>query len=261
MNRRLGAESIAGIGGGMRCDSINLSPFIGLFDTRSLTIAEGLCRKRKPLDAIPYLTKVMEDPNNLDADIQFCFLQPNLTMSMQVLEHAEQKAMVRIAFEKGDYNKSANTVIEMLRLCPGDNMGQRSELLYTGALAAFRLWGGDSLLARQYLRLGAQNNPAILMRLLGKEAHDYRWLTQNLWEAQDAWTWADGDEAKGSVLKSCSRQGCTRREGRLREFKRCSGCKQTVYCSSECQKDDWRSHKPACKAHKEQMVIRRAMAF
>lgn len=58
-----------------------------------MTIAEGLCRKRKPLDAIPYLTKVMEDPNNLDADIQFCFLQPNLTMSMQVLEHAEQKGI------------------------------------------------------------------------------------------------------------------------------------------------------------------------
>ena len=33
----------------------------------------------------------MEDPNNLDADIQFCFLQPNLDMSMQVLEIAEQK--------------------------------------------------------------------------------------------------------------------------------------------------------------------------
>lgn len=128
-----------------------------------------------------------------------------------------------------------NTVIEMLRLCPGDNMGQRwwlgsvllqagrhkdalafaevrctgappprggcaftdpspnpisraeyvkmseycrSELLYTGALAAFRLWGGDSLLARQYLRLGAQNNPAILMRLLGKVSRPGRSISQ-----------------------------------------------------------------------------------
>ncbi|EPT02866.1 hypothetical protein FOMPIDRAFT_1029164 [Fomitopsis schrenkii] len=370
MNKRVGAESLTGIGGGM----------VSKESQRNLTIAEDLCRKRKPLDAIPYLLKAMEDPNNLDADIQYCFLQPNLDMSIQVLEDAERKgraallkllgprtfdddggqvgnfwtmietrpymrvlqAMVRIAFQKDDYNKSANTMIEMLRLCPGDNMGQRSwlgsvllqagrhkdalsfaqawlqpevrrtgappprggcaftdpsphpisraeyakmseycraELLYTGALAAFKLWGGDSLLARQYLRLGARNNPSILMRLLGKvtrpanlnnlprglggteEAHDHCWLTQNLWEAQDVWAWADGDEAKGYVLKPCSRQGCTRHEGKVREFKQCSGCKQPVYCSPECQNDDWRKHKPACKAHKEQMEIRRAMAF
>lgn len=51
----------------------------------------------------------------------------------------------------------------------------RAELLYTGALAAFKLWGGDSLLARQYLRLGARNNPSILMRLLGKVTRPGRW--------------------------------------------------------------------------------------
>lgn len=46
-----------------------------------------------------------------------------------------------------------------------------------------------------------------------EEAHDYCWLTQNLWEAQDVWAWADGDEAKRTILKPCSRQGCAQREG------------------------------------------------
>lgn len=51
-----------------------------------------------------------------------------------------------------------------------------ANLLYTGALAAFKLWGGDSLLARQYLRLGASNNPAILTRILGKVTRPGRCL-------------------------------------------------------------------------------------
>jgi hypothetical protein len=31
-----------------------------------------------------------------------------------------------------------------------------------------------------------------------------------------------------------------------REFKKCSVCKKTRYCSRECQKDDWKSHKSTC---------------
>ncbi|KZT72635.1 hypothetical protein DAEQUDRAFT_804751 [Daedalea quercina L-15889] len=337
MNKRMGAESLAGFGGGM----------VSQESQKSLTTAEDLCRKRRPEEAVPYLLKAMKDPNNLDADIQFCFLQPNLGMSMQVLEAAEQKGvgiiqtrpymrvlqtMVRIAFEKGDYNKSANTMIEMLRLCPGDNMGQRSwhgsvllqagrhkealsfaqawlqpetrrtgappprggcafdapspdpipqaeyqsmseycdaELLYTGALAAFKIWGPEGLLARQYLRLGTKSNPTILMRILGKvtrphslnnmprslngteEAHDYCWLTQNLWEEPD----------RRHVLKFCSREACGRREQRVAEFKRCSACKQVSYCSLECQETDWKAHKPDCKAHQERKAFSRAMMF
>ncbi|KAJ7783495.1 hypothetical protein DFH07DRAFT_727660 [Mycena maculata] len=30
------------------------------------------------------------------------------------------------------------------------------------------------------------------------------------------------------------------------QFKRCSRCKKTVYCSVECQRADWKSHKPLC---------------
>lgn len=119
-------------------------------------------------------------------------------------------------------------MIEMLRLCPGDNMSQRTwlgsnlirvgrladalyfaqtwlspgpadrgesplkggtdfkapsrdpmtdgredhkfscgSLLYTAALASFKLWG-DSLQAQQYLKAASMANPNILMRILGR---------------------------------------------------------------------------------------------
>ena len=80
---------------------------------RSLTIAEDLCRKKKSKKAMPYLAKAMEDPNNLDADIQYCFLQPNLEMSMQVLEDAERKGMRAISTR-------SNTTYLLLRSCSSD---------------------------------------------------------------------------------------------------------------------------------------------
>lgn len=120
-------------------------------------------------------------------------------------------------------------MIEMLRLCPGDNMAQRTwlgsnlirvgrledalyfaqtwlspgpadrgetplkggtdfkapsrdamtdgrakdlesycgSLLYTAAMASFKLWG-DSLQAQQYLRAASKANQNILMRILGR---------------------------------------------------------------------------------------------
>jgi hypothetical protein len=41
---------------------------------------------------------------------------------------------------------------------------------------------------------------------------------------------------------------CRKVEGRKGEFKRCSQCKQVAYCSRDCQKADWKSHKAACAA-------------
>jgi len=43
--------------------------------------------------------------------------------------------------------------------------------------------------------------------------------------------------------KSCSK--CLKTADNL---KRCSGCKSVSYCSVECQRDDWSSHKPSCVA-------------
>lgn len=121
-----------------------------------------------------------------------------------------------------------NAIIEMLRLCPGDNMGQRfwlgsvllqagriadalsfaqawfepeyygnwpprggcefhppsyavlsaetverlkkgghTSLLYTAALASYKLWG-DSEVAKQYLHIAANVNPHVLLKILAR---------------------------------------------------------------------------------------------
>ncbi|KAI0650056.1 hypothetical protein C8Q79DRAFT_1006363 [Trametes meyenii] len=378
MNRRMGMEAQLGIGGGAVSEE----------SARNLEIGEDLCRRRKPQQALPYLYKAMEDPNNSDAAIQLAFLMPTLDEGVRLLEVTEAQgrarlkrilsptcfddddehvgrfwgiietrpymrvlqAKVRFTFENKDYNKCADTIIEMLRLCPGDNMGQCDRLgsvllqagrienalffaqawldpkhsdgswpdrggcafgppskaplsrdfidrekkygdgaiLYTAALASFQLWG-DCEIARQYLQISACLNPHVLLKVLGKvdrpstyltaygnpeeaalnhrlpieslnfaprtfngpeAAHDYLWLTQDLWMALDVWEWANSDaEVKSYVLKKCSRAACNTREVRVAEFKRCGGCKEVVYCGQVCQKEDWKARKPICKDH------------
>ncbi|KAJ7755383.1 hypothetical protein DFH07DRAFT_822147 [Mycena maculata] len=43
---------------------------------------------------------------------------------------------------------------------------------------------------------------------------------------------------------ACGRAGCTERGV---GFKRCSACKKTAYCSVECQREDWPTHKATHK--------------
>lgn len=150
-------------------------------------------------------------------------------------------------------------------------------LLYTAALASFKLWG-DSLQAQQYLRAASKANPNILMRILGRvtrpdelnnsprslngpeDAHDYLWLSQDLWMVPEVWNWANSDPgAKESVLKTCSREGCGKRETKATEFKLCSGCRLAFYCNSTCQKEDWKKHKPACRERQSLKAASRAM--
>ncbi|KAJ7653641.1 hypothetical protein DFH06DRAFT_1093191 [Mycena polygramma] len=156
MDKRYGAEGKYGIGGG---------GIVTAESQRNLEIAEDLCRRGKPKDAVPYLHKAREDKNNFDADIQMSYLSPDLFFSVEVLEFAEQRArdllidrlgancfsddgpcvgkfcdesllptrpymrvlqaLVRMCCETKQYDKGARTVIEMLRLCPGDNLNQR----------------------------------------------------------------------------------------------------------------------------------------
>ncbi|KAI6021030.1 hypothetical protein EDC04DRAFT_2735058 [Pisolithus marmoratus] len=172
---RFGMEGVMGVGGGM----------ISAESQRNLEIAETLCNRRKPEQALPYLFKAMEDENNLDAFIQFAFLH-HIPEGVKVLEDAERKgraslkrhlgndcfddsgqyvgsfyqvlttrpymrvlqAQVRLYFENQQYTKSVKTIVEMLRLCPGDNMGQRTPLgsmlvlaeRYSDALSFCQTW-------------------------------------------------------------------------------------------------------------------------
>ena len=44
----------------------------------------------------------------------------------------------------------------------------------------------------------------------------------------------------------CQRAPCEKKKG----LKQCVGCKQVRYCSAECQKSAWKTHKAWCRAHR-----------
>jgi len=48
-------------------------------------------------------------------------------------------------------------------------------------------------------------------------------------------------------LKKCANPICWKLEQKPNEYKRCSICKSSYYCSIECQKITWKSHKLECK--------------
>lgn len=61
---------------------------------------------------------------------------------------------------------------------------------------------------------------------------------------QDVWNWANSQrDAKASVMKQCSRNSCGIVEQEVAQFKRCGSCHQVWYCSVDCQKQDWKTHK------------------
>ncbi|KAJ7452748.1 hypothetical protein B0H11DRAFT_283446 [Mycena galericulata] len=358
VSKRFGAEGVHGLGGGM----------VSAASQQNLQKAEDLCRKGRPKDALPFLREAMKDENNLDADIQMAFLRDKFAVA-QVLEAAELKgralmkrrlgpdafsdngphvgnfganldtrpymrvlqAQVRVYFETEKYKRSAETMIEMLRLCPGDSMNQRSWLgslllrlgryadalyfaqvwidategdgtppprggtafqaprrsllseerektlsdpfwspaiqLHNAALASFKLWG-DCPEAAQYLRMAVRANPHILVKILGRrsrpgemnmhargvnspeEAHDYRWLTQDLWTETRAWNWITSDATiNRELLRICSHPDCSAQETKTTQFKRCGRCRQGSYCSQTCQRGDWKRHKTECREH------------
>lgn len=87
-------------------------------------------------------------------------------------------------------------------------------------------------------------------------------ITQELWMQPDVWEWADQDPGtKSTVRRLCSRDACQKVETEVAQFKRCAACKtvtfhcislvpaidlcQVNYCSAECQKKDWKAHKPS----------------
>lgn len=87
-------------------------------------------------------------------------------------------------------------------------------------------------------------NPSARTLNSPEDASDYLWLAQDIWMAQDVWDWVNSTEqVTRLLLKKCSRAGCSNTESKVAEFKRCSACHQVWYCTRECQKDDWKTHK------------------
>ncbi|KAJ7087158.1 hypothetical protein C8R44DRAFT_687388 [Mycena epipterygia] len=190
MDRRFGKEGVYGIGGG---------GIVSEESQRNLQIAEDLCCKGRPNDAAPYLMKALEDKNNFDAEIQMAFLSPDLLFSVEVLESAEARArallikhlgsdcfddggpcvgrfcdskilltrpymrvlqaLVRMCFETKQYEKGATTIIEMMRLSPGDNLSQR---FWLGPLLIRRARPADALFFCQAWLQAAANSTALV---------------------------------------------------------------------------------------------------
>ncbi|KAK0451220.1 uncharacterized protein EV420DRAFT_1561559, partial [Desarmillaria tabescens] len=186
MNRKVGIERSTGLAGG---------GVVSAESQRNYEIGAELCRKRKPKEAAPYLLRAIQDHNNLDAFIELSFLMPDSESRLDVLATAAKEgqrllksrlgpncfddngpyagrfweildtrpymrvlqAQVRMFFEGEEYKSSAETIIEMLRLCPGDNLNQRTWLgpllcrleRYSDALYFARFWIEDFMADRR----------------------------------------------------------------------------------------------------------------
>ncbi|KAJ7624460.1 hypothetical protein FB45DRAFT_1086110, partial [Roridomyces roridus] len=140
------------------------------------------------------------------------------------------------------------------------------QMVHSAALAAFTL-DCNSELARQYLHIAVSSNPAVMIKVLGKfkervdgdihptrtsngveDTRDHLWLAQDLWTKPAVWDWISNDPVvKDAVLCTCSEPSCGRKEERIGQWQKCSGCKLVWYCSRTCQKMHWPEHKEPCK--------------
>jgi hypothetical protein len=71
---------------------------------------------------------------------------------------------------------------------------------------------------------------------------------------------AEGDEA-ASVLGTKKTRTCGQCQKEEESMKRCSGCGTVYYCSSKCQKDHWKLHKPNCKKSPDQEEVTSGPGF
>ncbi|KAG9022645.1 hypothetical protein FRB95_014511 [Tulasnella sp. JGI-2019a] len=83
-------------------------------------------------------------------------------------------------------------------------------------------------------------------------AKDYLYFTQQLWMMPDVLDWvANNPEVVGKIMRPCGREDCEKIETKANEYKRCGSCFKICYCSPQCQKSDWKTHKPDCLKAKE----------
>ena len=67
----------------------------------------------------------------------------------------------------------------------------------------------------------------------------------NLGKAFAKLTANDSDQPQQDI---CQCQVCAIKESQCQEIKQCSGCNVSKYCSRSCQRVDWVTHKPDCRA-------------
>jgi hypothetical protein len=74
-------------------------------------------------------------------------------------------------------------------------------------------------------------------------------------ETMQSWAngWVDSIPDDRPTPKLCENQYCLDKTGgsaaSYKKMLKCMGCGVTYYCSVECQKADWKNHKPICKLH------------
>ncbi|KAJ6454130.1 hypothetical protein C8R45DRAFT_944721 [Mycena sanguinolenta] len=117
-----------------------------------------------------------------------------------------------------------------------------STMAYTAALAAFKLWG-RSPQTSQLLRIAVRTNPAILAKIIGRRTQPT--------EAKNG----PGDFNGPNEAHDYFRPGCHAKEVGATQFKRCAACRLVVYCGPDCQKEDWRRHKPECTKEAERRRV------
>ena len=57
---------------------------------------------------------------------------------------------------------------------------------------------------------------------------------------------------KGDPGEDCAHCGCP--ESAIHPLRYCDGCRQVKYCSQECQKKNWKSHKTFCQVYSKEQT-------
>lgn len=144
-----------------------------------------------------------------------------------------------------------------------------SAILFTGALALFKLFGPCPK-ANSWLAKGHENNIHILAILMHPDSPSYPTQRFNCprsrasyVEAADfviftgrqfctpevqEWLRSTSDDMP---KRRCDHPECGKVENYLGQWRRCTGCFEVYYCSEECQKKHWTdAHKAPCKEAK-----------
>merc|ERR1712228_366430 len=80
------------------------------------------------------------------------------------------------------------------------------------------------------------------------------WLTSDLMaEASAAWAAAESRQAQ-NIMQLGTMRACARCGALGHSMKLCTACRGVCYCSKECQREDWSSHKPQCQVQQATRV-------